>query len=86
MTAKELSRTSAVLFTPLNEDWGIAPLEGMMYGKPVLANNQGGPSESILPGVTGWLVRPNQVGTWAEIIRQLPADPECTPTVRHGFP
>jgi glycosyltransferase involved in cell wall biosynthesis len=69
-------RTSAVLFTPLNEDWGIVPLEGMMFGKPVIANNQGGPSESVLPGITGWLVRPNHVDAWADIIRRLPAIPE----------
>lgn len=69
-------RTSAVLFTPLNEDWGIVPLEGMMFGKPVIANNRGGPSESVLPGVTGWLVRPNHVSAWADIIRQIPSKPE----------
>jgi glycosyltransferase involved in cell wall biosynthesis len=69
-------RTSAVLFTPLNEDWGIVPLEGMMYGKPVIANNQGGPRESVIPGVTGWLTPPNDVGAWADIIRQFPAMPE----------
>ncbi|MBU4312962.1 MAG: glycosyltransferase [Candidatus Omnitrophica bacterium] len=31
----------AVLNTTLNEDWGIAPLEGMSYGKPIIAANQG---------------------------------------------
>lgn len=68
-------RTSAVLFTPLNEDWGITPLEGMLHAKPVIANNQGGPSESILPGITGWLLRPQNVGAWAEVIRQAARDP-----------
>ncbi|HEU5078485.1 MAG TPA: glycosyltransferase [Opitutaceae bacterium] len=69
-------RTSAVLFTPLNEDWGITPLEAMMHSKPVIANNQGGPSESVIPGVTGWLLRPNNVQAWSEMITRAAKDPE----------
>jgi glycosyltransferase involved in cell wall biosynthesis len=69
-------RTYAVLFTPLNEDWGITPLEAMLHGKPVIANDQGGPRESVLPGKTGWLVPPNDVGAWAAIMRQLPSQPD----------
>jgi glycosyltransferase involved in cell wall biosynthesis len=69
-------RTSAVLFTPLNEDWGIVPLEGMMHAKPVLANNQGGPSESILPGFTGWLTHPNNVGIWAKVLTHISRQPD----------
>ena len=52
-------RASAILFPPLNEDWGIVPLEAMAYGKPVLANNSGGPRESVAQGVTGWLFEPD---------------------------
>ena len=74
-------RTSAVLFTPLNEDWGIVPLEGMAHAKPVLANNQGGPSESILPGITGWLARPNNVAGWAEVLNKIRRNPETVRTM-----
>jgi glycosyltransferase involved in cell wall biosynthesis len=55
---------SAVLFPPLNEDWGIVPLEAMAHGKPVIANASGGPLESVLDGETGWLLRPN-AADWA---------------------
>ena len=47
-----------VLYPPFNEDWGLAPIEGMALGKPVIAVNRGGPSETILDGETGYLVDP----------------------------
>ena len=46
---------TAVLFTAFNEDWGLVPLEAMAAGKPVIAVNRGGPSESVLHGQTGYL-------------------------------
>jgi glycosyltransferase involved in cell wall biosynthesis len=48
----------AVLYTPLNEDWGLVPLEGMALEKPVVAVKRGGPRETILDGETGFLVDP----------------------------
>ncbi len=69
-------RASAILFTPLNEDWGITPLEAMLNMKPVIANNQGGPAESVIPGETGWLLRPNNVTAWADIIIRAATNPE----------
>lgn len=62
----------AVLFTPLNEDWGMAVLEGMLNAKPVIANASGGPKESVLDGVTGWLLEP-EVEQWSALLRSLPA-------------
>jgi glycosyltransferase involved in cell wall biosynthesis len=48
----------AVLFPAFNEDWGMVPLEGMAFGKPVIATNRGGPRESIRHGVDGFLEDP----------------------------
>jgi len=67
------SKASVILFPPLNEDWGIVPIEAMAHSKPVLANNSGGPLESIVHNKTGWLVPPD-VNRWAEIIRSFPAN------------
>ena len=52
------ARSYALLFPPLNEDWGVVPLEAMAHGKPVLAVNCGGPAESVVDGETGYLLEP----------------------------
>ena len=52
------ARCTALVFPSLNEDWGIVPLEVMARGKPVVAVNRGGPTESIVNNETGYLVEP----------------------------
>jgi glycosyltransferase involved in cell wall biosynthesis len=52
------ARCLAVVFTAPNEDWGIVPLEAMASGSPVLAVDAGGPRESVIHNVTGWLLNP----------------------------
>lgn len=59
------------LFTPLNEDWGIVPLESMAHGKAVIANARGGPKESVLHGETGYLLEPDDEQGWSQAIRDL---------------
>jgi alpha-1,3/alpha-1,6-mannosyltransferase len=57
---KALFQTSfCLIFPPVNEDWGIIPIEAMSYGMPVICSNQGGPSESVLDGKTGFLCEPS---------------------------
>lgn len=68
-------RASAVLFPPLNEDWGIVPLEAMAHGKPVMAVDAGGPRESVLHGRTGWLLPPDP-DIWADRLREAAANPD----------
>lgn len=69
-------KASFCLFTPLNEDWGIVPLESMSYGKPVIANASGGPLESVIDGKTGFLHAPNDTVGWASSIRKLALNKE----------
>lgn len=73
-------KASVILFPPLNEDWGIVPLEAMANSKPVLANNSGGPMESITHEETGWLVPPDE-DKWAEIIKFFPENASLIKTM-----
>jgi glycosyltransferase involved in cell wall biosynthesis len=50
------ANSTAMLFTAINEDFGIAPLEAMASSKAVIAVNEGGPRETVLQGKTGFLV------------------------------
>ena len=50
----------AFLFPGL-EDFGIAPVEAMSAGRPVIAFAGGGALDTVLPGVTGELFQPQSV-------------------------
>ncbi|KAK4188842.1 hypothetical protein QBC35DRAFT_522646 [Podospora australis] len=67
---KEVLLRSArlLVYTPSNEHFGIVPLEAMLRGKPVLAANNGGPTETVLEGETGWLRDPTDVKGWSEVM------------------
>jgi alpha-1,3/alpha-1,6-mannosyltransferase len=52
----ELLRAArCVVYTPENEHFGIVPVEAMYVGTPVVACNSGGPTETVVDGVTGFL-------------------------------
>ncbi len=71
----ELYRNAyAVLFTAMNEDWGIVPLEAAACAKPVISVDEGGPRESIINGRTGLLV-PATERALADAMHALAADP-----------
>lgn len=46
----------ALIYTPVNEHFGITPLESMAACRPVVACNKGGPCETVIHGETGILV------------------------------
>jgi len=73
--AKLYSECYGVLFTPFNEDWGIVPIEAMAFGKPVIAVNRGGPRETIVHDVTGFLEEPEEQA-FALRMQQLASDPD----------
>lgn len=52
----ELMQTAlCIVYTPHLEHFGIVPLEAMYAGRPVVAVNSGGPKETIVHNVTGFL-------------------------------
>ncbi|KAF4524466.1 hypothetical protein B566_EDAN013080 [Ephemera danica] len=54
-----LKACSCLVYTPANEHFGIVPLEAMYVGRPVIAVNSGGPTETVVHEVTGLLCPPS---------------------------
>jgi glycosyltransferase involved in cell wall biosynthesis len=79
-TRRDIPRILPVLdvfvLPSLYEGFGIAILEAMAVGKPVVATTVGGIPEFVVPGETGLLVEPGNVQALAEAIGCLLRDPE----------
>lgn len=67
--ASLLVTSRLLVYTPRNEHFGIVPLEAMLAGTPVLAANEGGPTETVISGQTGWLRDVSKVQEWTEVMR-----------------
>jgi glycosyltransferase involved in cell wall biosynthesis len=64
----------AVVYAPVDEDYGLATLEGMLAGKPVLtAADSGGTLEFVTDGETG-AVRPPEADAFAGVLDAWDAD------------
>ncbi len=50
------SKATAVLYAPVNEDYGLTPIQAMASRKPIISVNEGGPKDTIVNDVTGFLV------------------------------
>jgi glycosyltransferase involved in cell wall biosynthesis len=50
------------------EAFGRVVLEAQAMGKPVIATNHGGPQETVVPNVTGWLVPPGDIPSLTAVI------------------
>jgi glycosyltransferase involved in cell wall biosynthesis len=66
---ENLYATSGAIVVPSVEEFGIAAVEAQAAGRPVIAADAGGARETVLPGETGWLVPPNDVGALAKAMR-----------------
>lgn len=56
---KLIGNAIATLYIPIDEDFGISPVESMSAGKPVLGVAEGGLLETVVHGETGLLARKN---------------------------
>ncbi len=65
-----LQQGSGLLYTPSHEHFGIVPIEAMAQGLPVIAMDSGGPRETVLDGITGYLCEADPKDI-AEAIKKL---------------
>jgi glycosyltransferase involved in cell wall biosynthesis len=63
----------AFLF-PGEDDFGIAPVEAMSFGKPVIALRRGGATETVQEGETGEFFNEPTVEVMADAVRRFMAD------------
>lgn len=72
-----LASARVVLYTPRGEHFGYGPLEAMASARPVIAVNEGGPAETVVDGVSGFL-RPPTPGDFGAALLRCVADPDLS--------
>ena len=65
------SGAKALIFTALEEDFGMVPVEAQSYGVPVIALRQGGVTETVVEGITGVFFDEPKVDELVEAIKRL---------------
>jgi glycosyltransferase involved in cell wall biosynthesis len=68
---RELYRQARALVLPAEEDFGIAPVESLACGRPVVALGRGGALETVQDGVTGRLVADQTPDAFAEAMQSV---------------
>jgi glycosyltransferase involved in cell wall biosynthesis len=56
---------------PGEEDFNIVAVEAQSFGKPVIAYNKGGVTETVIEGKTGWFFKEHNAGSLMSLIRQM---------------
>ena len=72
---------------PNVEEFGIAAVEAQAAGRPVVGVDRGGLRETVVPGETGVLVPPDDVGALATALREdfTAFDPAAIRAHAEGF-
>ena len=52
------------------EAFGRTAVEPQIMGRPVLAADHGGATETVVDGQTGWLIRPDDAKAWADALSE----------------
>jgi len=74
--AKFFAALDLFIMPSRSEAWGLAALEAMAHGVPVIASDVGGLPEIVGPGSGGWLVAAGDSKALAEAITVAAADPD----------
>ncbi len=78
--ASYYERSDVFVFPSLSDVWGVAVLEAMLYGLPVICSTAAGVAEVVEHGVTGSAVEPNPQ-TIAHEMRRFLDDPALGPSM-----
>lgn len=85
---REAYRGARALLMPGEEDFGIAPVEAQACGRPVIALARGGALETVVHGVSGFLVDDERPAAFAEAmaaVDTLPLASADLPTRAQAF-
>jgi glycosyltransferase involved in cell wall biosynthesis len=66
-----LMRGARAMIFPANEDFGMAPVEMMACGKPVVAYGAGGAAETVIDGVTGVFAEQQTVAAFVDALERF---------------
>jgi len=69
--ARAYAAADIFLHCSITETFGLVVLESMASGVPVIARDEGGPSETVKHGRSGYLVPPHDLDTFVNYARQL---------------
>lgn len=69
--------SDAMVFPSIREGLGMAALESLSMGRPVIAAENRGTREYIKAGVNGWMVAPCDIEGYAKAIQELIEDNKC---------
>ncbi|KAK5116788.1 hypothetical protein LTR62_007462 [Meristemomyces frigidus] len=72
--ARKYAAADIFLHCSITETFGLVVLESMASGVPVIARDEGGPSETVKHGKSGFLVPPHDLETFVKCSRQLALD------------
>ena len=72
--AEAYAAADVFLHCSITETFGLVVLESMASGVPVIARDEGGPSETVKHGKSGYLVPPHDLDTFVKYAYQLATD------------
>jgi glycosyltransferase involved in cell wall biosynthesis len=79
-----LAAADVVALPSLQEGLGVAALEAMAAGRPVVASRVGGLAEVVVEGETGLLAAPGDAAALAAALRTVAGDPALRARLGHG--
>jgi glycosyltransferase involved in cell wall biosynthesis len=69
------TQSSLTFYTAIDESFGLIPLESMLNGTPVVTF-EGGPSETVIDGKTGFVINSNEINNFSQKALALLEDKE----------